>query len=65
MVLVETSNFLDGKTAKEKGITKLTFLDEFTYQEGKFGRKMQGLARGNEGTEATLSLKKTNQNKCA
>ena len=65
MVLVETSNYLDGKTAKEKGIKTLKFLEEFTYQDGKFGRKMQGEAQGNEGTKAVLSLNKTNQKKCA
>lgn len=65
MVLVETSNFLDGKIAKEKNIKTLTFLEEFVYQDGKFGRKMQGKARGNDGTEGVLSLNKTNQKKCA
>ena len=65
MVQIDTSNFLDGKTAKEKGATSFVILEEFTYQEGKFGKKLQGKARFNTGQEGILNLNKTNQKKIA
>lgn len=67
MVQVVTSDYLDGKTAKEKGATAFTVLEEFTYEEGKFGVKLQGRARLNDQsrTEGIISLNKTNQRKCA
>lgn len=67
MVQVVTSDYLDGKTAKEKGAKSFTILEEFTYQDGKFGKKLQGKARFNVNPpiEGLLSLNKTNQKKCA
>ena len=67
MVQVVTSDYLDGKTAKEKAATQFLVLEEFTYEEGKFGTKLQGKARLNDPTktEGILSLNKTNQKKCA
>ena len=65
MVQVVTSDYLDAKTAKDNGVTSFTVLEEFEYQDGKFGRKLQGKARFNDKlkTEGTLSLNKTNQKK--
>jgi hypothetical protein len=67
MVQVVTTDYIDGKTAKANGATKFRVLEEFTYQDGKFGKKLQGKARLNDTkrTEGTLSLNKTNQKKCA
>ena len=67
MVQVVASDYLDGKTSKEKGATAFTVLEEFTYEEGKFGTKLQGKARLNDQgkSEGILSLNKTNQKKCA
>ena len=67
MVQIETSNYLDGKTAKGNGTTKFSPLEELTYQEGKFGRKLQGKAKfnGKGSAEGIISLNKTNQKKCA
>lgn len=67
MVQVVASDYLDGKSSKEKGATAFTVLEEFTYEEGKFGTKLQGKARLNDQarTEGILSLNKTNQKKCA
>ena len=67
MVQVVTTDYLDGKTAKGNGATRFSPLEEFTYQDGKFGKKLQGKAVLNDPkkTEGTLSLNKTNQRKCA
>ena len=67
MVQVVTTDYLDGKTAKANGASKFCILEEFSYQEGKFGKKLQGKARLNDSkkSEGTLSLNKTNQKKCA
>ena len=67
MVQVETNDYLDAKTAKANGATKFCPLAEFTYQDGKFGKKLQGKAKfnGKGNVEGTLSLNKTNQKKCA
>lgn len=67
MVQVVTSDFLDAKTAKANNATAFCPLEEFSYQDGKFGKKLQGKAKLNDTkhTEGTLSLNKTNQKKCA
>ena len=67
MVQVVTTDYLDGKTAKATASTKFCPLEEFQYQDGKFGKKLQGKAKFNDpkSTEGTLSLNKTNQKKMA
>lgn len=65
MVQVVTTDYLDGKTAKAGGATRFCPLEEFQYQDGKFGKKLQGKAKMSDGLEGTLSLNKTNQKKCA
>ena len=68
MVQVESSDYLSGKLAKEKGANRFTPLEEFTYKDGGFGKKvLQGKARlnGIGNAEGVLSLNKTSQRKCA